>query len=155
MAKGKGSKVTKKQQTSKRNRNNGKKGKKWQKGVAEILSAVTGCDVKDFYSTQGGDKGAEDVNRSKAAREAFPFWIECKNTQTLQIPKWWAKLNEDRAEAKCDDPGIIISKLSGTSEALVTMSLTSFVEALYGPLTPHQLYLIKWAIRMKKEPEPK
>lgn len=148
---GKGKRVTVKQKRSRRGRTSQGKGKAWQHVVAKILSIATGCDKKDFHSNHGGVKGEEDVHRSEAARKAFPFWLEVKNQKALSIPNWWAKLKEDRDKEGCSDPGIIVSRLYGTSEALVTLSLPDFLNALYGPLTEEELAEIHQLIKMKKE----
>jgi len=139
----KGERISKAKQMSRRGRNCQSKGRKWQKYFADILAMVTGMDPDDVYSNQGGDKGDEDVHRSAKMKRAFPFWVECKNTQTLQIPGWWRKLNGDREKVSGADPGIIVSRLYGTSEALVTMSLVDFLNAMYGPLSPSQIEEIR------------
>ena len=153
-AKVKGGKRTVAQQRSSRARSSQSKGRDWQKAVAKILALVTGTSKDDFFSNQGGDKGDIDVHMSAAAREAFPFWIECKNQKTLKIPEWIRKLDEDREAAGCDEPGLIITKLYGTSRALVTIELPDFLDAIYGPLSPEQREEITEMIRNKPKKGP-
>ena len=146
----KGGKRTVAQQRSSRGRTSQSKGRRWQKITAAILSYVTRVDKDEFFSNQGGDKGDEDVHMSAAARASFPFWIECKSTKTLNIKEWLRKLDEDREAAQCELPGIVISKLYGTSRALVMIELPDFLDALYGPLTPDQRAQITKLIQDKK-----
>lgn len=145
----KGGKRTVAQQRSSRGRTSQKVGRTWQKVVASILSYVTKVNKDEFFSNQGGDKGDEDVHMSAAARVSFPFWIECKSQKTLKIPEWFRKLDEDREAAGCDEPGLIITKLYGTSRALVTIELPDFLDALYGPLSLKQREEITEMIRNK------
>lgn len=149
----KGKKRTLGQQRSSRARSSQAKGKGWQKAVARILSYVTEVDKDEFFSNHGGDKGDEDIHMSTKARRCFPFWIECKNTRVLSIKAWLQKLDEDRKEAGCEEPGLIISKLSGTSRALVTIELPDFLNALYGPFSPKQLEQITVLIRNRPSKE--
>lgn len=137
------------QKRSSRGRTCQKKGRRWQKIVAAVLSTATGVDKDEFFSNQGGDKGDEDVHMSAAARACFPFWIECKNTKLLSIKEWIRKLDEDREAAQCELPGVVISKLYGTSRALVVIELPAFLEALHGPLSPQQRHEILKLMRDK------
>lgn len=145
----KGGKKTLKQRRSSRGRTSQSVGRRWQKVVAAVLSKVTQVDKDEFFSNQGGDKGDEDVHMSAKARACFPFWIECKSTKTLSVKEWIRKLDEDREAAKCDLPGIVISKLYGTSRALVMIELPDFLNALYGPLSPQQMAEITELIQDK------
>ena len=147
--KAKGRKRTVAQQRSSRARSSQAKGRAWQKVVARILSYATYVDKDEFFSNQGGDKGDEDVHMSAAARASFPFWIECKDTRTLSVKAWVKKLDEDREAVGCAEPGIVISKLYGTSRALVMIELPDFLNALYGPLSLEQMSQITELIRDK------
>ena len=145
----KGGKKTLVQRRSSRGRTSQSVGRRWQKVVALILSYVTKVHKDEFFSNQGGDKGDEDVHMSARARDCFPFWIECKSTKTLSVKEWLRKLDEDREAAQCELPGIVISKLYGTSRALVMIELPDFLNALYGPLSPQQLAEITKLIQDK------
>ena len=131
----KGKKRTLKQQKSSRARTSQTKGKSWQKVVAHILAYTFDMPEDEFFSNQGGDKGDRDVHQSSAARSAFPYWIECKNEKNFRISAWLKKLDEDREAAKCDEPGLIIAKLYGTSRALVMIELPDFLLEAYGPVS--------------------
>lgn len=149
MAKVKGTKRTVAHQRSSRGRTSQKVGRRWQKIVAEVLAEVTFVGKDEFASNQGGDKGDEDVHMSAEARACFPFWTECKCTKKLSVRAWIEKLDEDREAAKCELPGIIISKLYGTSRALVMIELPDFLDAVYGPLTSRQRAKITQLIQDK------
>ena len=94
------------------------------------------------------------MHRSAAAREAFPFWIEGKNTKQLSIGPWWKKLQEDRSKIRDADPGIIIAKLYKSNRAIVVLDLEEFLDTLYGPLTDEQRDLIRHWVTLKEKKEP-
>ena len=72
------------------------KGKRLQNDVRDlILETFTELEPDDVRSTTMGDSG-EDVLLSPAARKLFPFSVECKNQEKLNI---WSSL--EQAEDKC------------------------------------------------------
>lgn len=66
------------------------KGREFQKYVAECLQESLGLPPEDVVSRPMGSPGL-DIMMSADAREKFPFGIECKRTEKLSIPAWWAQ----------------------------------------------------------------
>ena len=61
------------------------KGKRLQNDVRDlILETFTELEPDDVRSTTMGDSG-EDILLSPAARKLFPFSVECKNQEKLNI----------------------------------------------------------------------
>lgn len=55
------------------------KGRRWQQNVAELITRTFGLGEGDVVSRPMGSGGA-DLMMSPAARNLFPFTIECKKT---------------------------------------------------------------------------
>ena len=87
---------------SKKGRRSRKKGQEYQCEVSRQISPVypKACSGSQY---RGGRKDGADV-------ELTPWYIECKNTQTISIPSWYKKLQEDRRDAKDMRPPAIIFK---------------------------------------------
>ena len=67
------------------------KGKRLQNDVRDlILETFTELEPDDVRSTTMGDSG-EDVLLSPAARKLFPFSVECKNQEKLNV---WSSLEQ-------------------------------------------------------------
>lgn len=125
-------------------KNSQRKGKAWQHAVAKTISYVTAptqyeLGTNGATSNHGGIHGEEDILLSPDTQDKFPFFVECKNTKKLQIPAWWAELCGDITKKKCNNAGIIVSRLYGTSKALVTLDFMVFLEILFPDLTEGQL----------------
>lgn len=73
------------------------KGRRFQQWVRDKLIECLGIDPEDIKSTSMG-AGGEDVILAKAARELFPYSIECKNVEKLNV---WAAY--DQAVANCGE----------------------------------------------------
>ena len=75
------------------------KGKRLQNDVRDlILETFKQLEPDDVRSTTMGDSG-EDILLSPAARKLFPFSVECKNQEKLNI---WSSL--EQAEDGIRDP---------------------------------------------------
>lgn len=64
------------------------KGRKFQQQIRDDLVDHLGIDPGDVQSTAMGQAGC-DLYLSPAARERFPYGVECKHHETLSIPAWW------------------------------------------------------------------
>lgn len=71
------------------------KGRNHQKAVRESLINILGVHPEDVESRSMG-AGGEDLILARAARELFPFSIECKNQEKISVFKSF-----DQAEANC------------------------------------------------------
>ena len=83
------------------------KGKRAQNEVVEkLLHVFTTLEPDDVKSTTMGDHG-EDVKLSPAARRLFPFSIEVKNQEKLNI---WASYEQAAKNAKQHIPLLIFKR---------------------------------------------
>ena len=64
------------------------KGRRFQQAVRQDLIDRLGIDPGDILSTSMGQAGC-DLYLSPAARERFPFGVECKHQEAISIPAWW------------------------------------------------------------------
>ena len=98
------------------------KGRNLQKWVVKQLIETFDIHPEDIKSCSMG-AGGEDVQMARAAREKFPYSVECKNVEKLNV--WDAY---DQAKANCGDyEPIVIMKKNG-KKPLVVMDAKSFIE---------------------------
>ena len=64
------------------------KGRRLQQVVRQDLIDRLGIDPGDILSTAMGQSGC-DLYLSPAARERFPFGVECKAQERIALPEWW------------------------------------------------------------------
>ena len=67
--------------------------------------------------------GGEDLIMSKAARTKFPYSVECKNQERLNIWQAWEQTNNNKG---IYEPMLVIKK-NGTSP-LVVLNADNFLE---------------------------
>ena len=83
------------------------KGKRLQNDVRDlILETFTELEPDDVRSTTMGDSG-EDVLLSPAARKLFPFSVECKNQEKLNI---WEALDQAEGNSGKHTPLVIFKR---------------------------------------------
>ena len=82
------------------------KGRRLQQWVRERL--IEGLDIhpEDIESRSLG-RGGEDLIMARAAREKFPFSIECKNQESGNV---WKAYEQACANAKAYEPLVILKK---------------------------------------------
>ena len=98
------------------------KGRNLQKWVVQQLIETFDIHPEDIKSCSMG-AGGEDVQMARAAREKFPYSVECKNVEKLNV--WDAY---DQAKANCGDyEPLVIMKKNG-KKPLVVMDAKSFIE---------------------------
>ena len=73
------------------------KGRRFQQAVRQDLIDCLGIDPGDILSTAMGQSGC-DLYLSPAARERFPFGVECKAQETISLPAWWAQCARNAAK---------------------------------------------------------
>lgn len=101
------------------------KGRLLQKQVvATILAAFPQLKPDDVTSRSMG-AGGEDVLLSPAAREVFPFSVECKSNARFAVYKHYTQAQENAKENK---PLVVIKQ--NRSKPLVLLSLEDFMELL-------------------------
>ncbi len=72
------------------------KGRRLQQAVRQDLVDCLGIDPGDILSTAMGQSGC-DLYLSPAARERFPFAVECKAQETIALPAWWKQCTRNAA----------------------------------------------------------
>ena len=98
------------------------KGKRLQNDVRDlILETFTELEPDDVRSTTMGDSG-EDILLSPAARKLFPFSVECKNQEKLNL---WEAYSQ--AESNCGDYQPIVFLKRNNQKPLVLVDADYFV----------------------------
>ena len=90
------------------------KGRRLQQQFMQLLIEKLEIDPEDIESRSMG-AGGEDLIMSKAARNKFPYSIECKNQESLNIWKAWDQANGNKG---IYEPMIVIKK-NGVSPLIV------------------------------------
>ena len=82
------------------------KGRRLQQWVRDLLIEKLEVHPEDIESRSMG-AGGEDLIMSRAAREKFPYSIECKNQESLNIWKSY-----EQAQQNCGDyePIVVIKR---------------------------------------------
>ena len=84
------------------------KGKAFQNRVRQDLIDRLGIDPGDILSTAMGQSGC-DLYLSPAARERFPFGVECKAQEAIALPAWWRQCTRN-AEKEGLTPLLLIKR---------------------------------------------
>ena len=101
------------------------KGKRLQNKVRDlILEKFNTLEPDDVRSTVMGDSG-EDVLLSPAARRKFPFSIECKNQEAVNVWKAYEQASEN---CKGYEPLVVIKR--NRHKPLVVMDAEKFVQLI-------------------------
>ena len=98
------------------------KGRRLQQKFMQLLIEKLDIDPEDIESRSMG-AGGEDLIMSKAARTKFPFSVECKNQERLNIWSAWEQANSNKG---IYEPIVVIKK-NGTT-ALVVLDAENFLE---------------------------
>ena len=72
------------------------KGRRLQQAARQDLIDRLGIDPGDILSTGMGQSGC-DLYLSPAARERFPFGVECKAQERIALPEWWEQCTRNAA----------------------------------------------------------
>ena len=97
------------------------KGRRFQQWVRDLLIEKLEVHPEDIESRSMG-AGGEDLIMARAAREKFPYSIECKNQESLNI---W-KAYEQATENSGDYEPIVVLKRNNT-KPLVLVDAEYFV----------------------------
>ena len=82
------------------------KGRRLQQQFMQLLIEKLDIDPEDIESRSMG-AGGEDLIMSKAARTKFPYSIECKNQEKLNIWAAWEQANGNKGMY---EPLVVIKK---------------------------------------------
>ena len=100
------------------------KGRRLQQKFMQLLIEKLDIDPEDIESRSMG-AGGEDLIMSKAARNKFPYSIECKNQESLNIWKAWDQANGNKG---IYEPMIVIKK-NGV-KPLIVVDAESFLDMI-------------------------
>ena len=98
------------------------KGRRLQQKFMQLLIEQLDIDPEDIESRSMG-AGGEDLIMSKAARTKFPFSVECKNQEKMNIWSAWEQAINNRG---IYEPLVVIKK-NGV-EPLVVLDAKDFME---------------------------
>ena len=101
------------------------KGRKLQQWVRDILlEAFPSLEPDDVRSTSMG-AGGEDVQLSPAARRLFPYSVECKSVEKLNV---WGAYEQAEANSGEHEPILIMKK--NRKKPLVVIDAEAFINVL-------------------------
>ena len=98
------------------------KGRRLQQQFRALLIEKLDIHPEDIESRSMG-AGGEDLIMARAAREKFPFSIECKNVEKLNV---WEAYNQAKENSKDYEPIVVMKK--NNQKALVVLDAEKFVE---------------------------
>ena len=90
------------------------KGRRLQQWVVQQLIETFDIHPEDIKSCSMG-AGGEDVQMARSAREKFPYSVECKNVEKLNI---WDAYDQAKANAGDYEP-IVVMKKNGKTPLVV------------------------------------
>ena len=102
------------------------KGRRLQQQFMQLLVEKLDIDSEDIESRSMG-AGGEDLIMSKAARLKFPYSVECKNQEKLNIWAAWEQANGNKG---LYEPLVVIKK-NGV-QPLVVLDAENFLEMIKG-----------------------
>ena len=82
------------------------KGRKLQKWFRELLIDVLEIHEEDIESRSMG-AGGEDLIMARAAREKFPYSVECKNQEKINI---WESYKQADMNSKVYEPVVVLKR---------------------------------------------
>ena len=98
------------------------KGRRLQKWFRELLIEKLSIHEEDIESRSMG-AGGEDLIMSRSAREKFPYSIECKNQESLNI---WKSYEQAQQNSGNYEPIVVLKR--NNIKPLVLVDADYFVE---------------------------
>ena len=98
------------------------KGRRFQQWVRDILIEKLNVHPEDVESRSMG-AGGEDLIMARAAREKFPYSIECKNQETLNV---WKSYEQAESNSGKYEPVVFIKR--NNQKPLVVVDADYFVK---------------------------
>ena len=98
------------------------KGRRLQQQFRELLIEELGIHPEDIESRSMG-AGGEDLIMARAAREKFPYSIECKNVEKLNV---WEAYKQAEENSKDYEPVVVMKK--NNHKTLVVLDAEYFVK---------------------------
>ena len=106
------------------------KGRRLQQWLRSLLIEVFDLEDDDVRSTSMGASG-EDVLLSPRARTIFPYSVECKNQERLNLWKAW---EQAEANAGSHEPLLIVKR--NKRKPLAVMDAEKFIRRQHETETP-------------------
>ena len=98
------------------------KGRRLQQHVRDVLIEQLEIHPEDIESRSMG-AGGEDLIMARAAREKFPYSIECKNQEKVNV---WSAYEQAESNCKGYEPVVVIKK--NRKKPLVVIDAEYFVK---------------------------
>ena len=98
------------------------KGRRLQQQFRELLIEELGIHPEDIESRSMG-AGGEDLIMARAAREKFPYSIECKNVEKLNV---WEAYKQAEENSKNYEPVVVMKR--NNHKTLVVIDAEHFVK---------------------------
>ena len=98
------------------------KGRRLQQQFRELLIEELGIHPEDIESRSMG-AGGEDLIMARAARQKFPYSIECKNVEKLNVCEAYKQAEEN---SKDYEPVVVMKK--NNHKTLVVIDAEHFVK---------------------------
>jgi hypothetical protein len=98
------------------------KGRKLQQWFANLLVEKLNLDAEDLESRPMGSQG-EDIILGKQSRQIFPYSVECKNQEAVNVWKAYEQASEN---CKGYEPVVVIKR--NRTKPLVLIDAEHFVE---------------------------
>lgn len=97
------------------------KGRRLQQWVRDTLVERLSIHAEDIESRSMGASG-EDLLMARAAREKFPYSIECKNQEAVNV---WKSYEQAASNSKTYEPLLVIKR--NNSNPLVVIDAEYFI----------------------------
>ena len=98
------------------------KGRRLQQWVRDLLVESLDIHPEDIESRSMG-AGGEDLIMSRAARQSFPYSIECKNQEKINV---WSAYDQASQNSLGYTPLVVIKR--NRSKPLVVIDAESFID---------------------------
>ena len=98
------------------------KGRRLQQWVRDLLVESLDIHPEDIESRSMG-AGGEDLIMSRAARQSFPYSVECKNQEKINV---WSAYDQATENSGNYTPIVVIKR--NRSKPLVVIDAESFID---------------------------
>ena len=98
------------------------KGRRLQQWFRDLLIEKLNIHPEDIESRSMG-AGGEDLIMARAAREKFPYSVECKNQEKITL---WESYNQAQQNSKNHEPVVILKR--NNSKPLILVDAEYFVK---------------------------
>ena len=98
------------------------KGRRLQQWVRDVLVESLNIHPEDIESRSMG-AGGEDLIMSRAARKSFPYSIECKNQEKINI---WSAYQQAQENSKGYTPIVVLKR--NNVKPLILIDAESFID---------------------------